>query len=227
MCGRFTRGDEYAALKERFGLQGDDPGAIPSYNQAPGQDAPVLPAGEPRRLELMRWGLVPHWAKDAGLGPKAINARTETVHERPAFKTAFKRRRCLVPADGFYEWAKGPGGKNQPYHFSLARGGAFAFAGLWDQWTGGETPLHSFTIITTTANELVARVHGRMPVILAPGDEAAWLDAQLTDSAKLHALLRPYPAADMKSTAVSPRVGDVNVQGPELLQPAPVQGSLF
>ena len=231
MCGRFTRGDDKETLIRRFKLKPEAPELRPRYNIAPGQDAAVILAQpEGRVLRLMHWGLVPGWAKDKKIGYRMINARSETLAEKPAFKSAFKRRRCLIPADGFYEWRKAAakGRPKQPFRFVLADGAGFAFAGIWESWTdpeGGE--LHSFCIITTTANELVARVHERMPVILPPSAESAWLEASGEHPAELMELLKPYPAQAMRRYSVSPLVNSPQNDSPELIEPQPEQGGLF
>ncbi len=227
MCGRYTQTGEFAELKRRFGLAGGDPGVRPRWNQAPGQDAPVVAAGQGPRLAMMRWGLVPHWAEDAAVGYKTINARAETAPQRAAFKGPFRRSRCLVPADGFYEWPGGKADGRAPVRFTLAGGGLFAMAGLWDRWGEGDSPLHSFSILTTAANDLVAAVHQRMPAILAPEDEAAWLDPGLSDPGRLAAMLRPFPAGEMAAAPASARVNRPQNEGPGLLKPEPRQGALF
>lgn len=208
MCGRFTyllSWEEIVALYELTAVTEMAPGWKPRYNAAPTQMMPVirLDADGRRELALLRWGLVPSWAKDAGAGSQMINARAETVAEKPAFRAAFKTRRCLVPADGFYEWRKTATAK-QPYRITMADGSPFAFAGLWERWSKGDQPLETFTIITTTANELVAPIHDRMPVILDPADYDAWLESK--DTAIPMALLQPYPARRMSAYPVSTRV---------------------
>lgn len=177
----------------------------PRYNAAPTQRMPVVRVFDGKReLVLLRWGLIPSWAKDPKIGNSLINARGETVHEKPAFRSAFKARRCLVPADGFYEWRKLSGGSKQPYRITMADSSPFAFAGLWERWDKGDEPLETFTIITTTANVLVAPIHDRMPVILDPADYDAWLESQ--DTTIPMALLQPYPAKRMSAYPVSTRV---------------------
>ncbi len=169
----------------------------------------------------MRLGLVPSWAKDPAIGPPLINARAETVAVKPSFKMAFQRRRCLVPADGFYEWIKA-GRARLPVRFTLANGATFAFAGLWDRWQPSQGPeLESFTIITTQANELVRPVHERMPVILSPKHYTLWLDPGVTQTQTLQDLLCPYPAHEMKSCRVSPRVNTPACDTPECIDPIP------
>ena len=222
-------GQERAVLAERFGFDPAGPPLAKRYNQAPGQDAAVVVAGPAgRRLDLMRWGLVPFWADDPKIGSRLLNARAESVADKPSFRAAFRSRRCLVPADGFYEWAKGPGNRKQPLRFTLAGGAPFAFAGLWESWEkgegGAEHPLTTFTIITTEPNELVSRVHNRMPVILQNEDEEAWLSGNPEEASRV---LKPYPADQMQSYAVSTRVNSPANEGPELIEPLAEQGELF
>lgn len=168
-----------------------------------------------REIALLRWGLVPFWAKDEKISYSTFNARGEEVATKPAFKEAFKARRCLVLADGFYEWKKIDAKTKQPYRFTLGNGGPFAFAGLWERWTRGPEPIESFTIITTAANELVAEIHYRMPVILDPSDYDTWLRAK--DPAEAQSLLKPFPADRMKAYPVSSRVGNVKNNDPQLI----------
>ena len=204
MCGRYSLTTPMEAIAQLFAL--DSRANLPArYNIAPTQDVPVVRVGPEGAHELIqvRWGLVPAWAKDIKIGARMINARAETVATR--FKATFEQRRCLVVADGFYEWLKRPDGAKQPYHITLADKAVFAFAGLWERWRTPEgDPLLSCSIITTTPNERVAPIHDRMPVILAPADHGAWLAAP--DAA----LLRPFPADAMTATAVSSRVNNVD-----------------
>src|SRR5262245_35107324 len=175
MCGRFTLATSRAQLADLFRLAGG-PELPLRYNIAPTQPVPVVrAAGDGRALALARWGLIPRWATDPAIGNRLINARSETVAEKPSFRDAFRKRRCLIPATGFYEWAKTAGGK-QPYHFRLLDGRPFAFAGLWERWDRGGEPVESCTILTTAANAVVRPVHERMPVILPAEAFAAWLD---------------------------------------------------
>ena len=205
MCGRFSLKTPSKVLAKAFKIE------VPTlplrYNIAPTQQvAAVRSRPDGRELALLKWGLVPSWAKDASIGSRMINARAETVAEKPAYRWAFRRRRCLVPADGFYEW-KREGGSKQPYHFRMRDEQPFAFAGLWERWRGelGEV-IDSCTIITTEANELLAPVHDRMPVILPPEAYDTWLDDEFTDALALGGLLRPYPAEAMERFPVSTRV---------------------
>ena len=182
----------------------------PNYNVAPSQEvaAIVEGGGGERRLELLRWGLIPAWADDPGIGSRMINARSETAAEKPSFRKAFKERRCLIPADGFYEWQKTNGGK-QPYHLKMRDGRLFAFAGLWESWKGDEEgEIRSCTILTTDANDLVGEVHHRMPVILPPETYDLWLDPAVREAEQLLSVLLPYPTEDMEAYPVSRRVNN-------------------
>lgn len=225
MCGRYTFTIKADAAREDLGLTQMPPDYQPRYNVAPTQPVSVVPNTGERKAEWMHWGLIPFWAKDPSIGSRLINARSETITEKPAFKNAFNKRRCLVLADGFYEWKKGagPGGRSQPYYFKRADGKAFAFAGLWEFWRGqaGEE-IRSCTIITTDANEIVKPVHDRMPVMLSGEALWAWLgeDAEKYGSPDdLLELLRPYPADAMVSYQVSPMVNRTGLDVPELVVP--------
>lgn len=221
MCGRFVRKEEKIFLESRFNC--DAAGGVlppPEYNIAPSQDCPVVTVECDRRvLGLMRWGLVPAWSGDAKLGYRMINARAETVAEKQSFKTLLKKSRCLVPASGFYEWKKLAGGARTPYFIRLKGGGTFAFAGLWTVWHAGrEDELRSFTIITTSANELMSPIHDRMPVILSEKDEARWLDPELGKPENILPLLVPYPSCDMECWEVSPYVNSYKNRGEECIR---------
>jgi putative SOS response-associated peptidase YedK len=225
MCGRLTLRCEGETFVDYFGVP-DAPILQPRFNIAPGQDVPVVrivASGATREVAFLRWGLVPSWAKDVKVGFKAINARAETAPEKPTFRAAFQKRRCVLAADGFYEWRK-EGKKRKPFHFSLADGQPFAIAGLWECWEKGETPLETCTLLTTTANELVQPLHDRMPVILPAEHLARWLDPDCHDVAELLDLMQPFPAARMRSFAVSTRVNYVRNDDPECLLP---EGDLF
>ena len=234
MCGRYSlAGPSPAELRQRFPL-GESVELRQRFNVAPGDDVACVTTskeGEPRG-ETLRWGLVPHWAADPSTGFKMINARAETVTERPAYRDAFQRRRCLVVADGFYEWEKRPGQSKQPWHVTRADGGgAFAFAGLWAIWHGPDDQvLRTCTIVTTQANARLRDVHDRMPVILTgPDAEAAWLDPG-TPSGALQELLVPLPDDLTARRAVGPAVSDARYDGPDCLRdalPEPEQDALF
>lgn len=225
MCGRY--GSEISA--EQLSLMFDVPLAqtqvvAPRYNIAPTQLAPVVrlnPSGR-RELSMLRWGLVPSWARDRSGAARLINARSETVAEKPSYRDAYGVRRCLVPADGFYEWRRA-GRARFPFHFQRLDARPFAFAGLWERWSAGpqEAPLETFTVLTTEANELVASVHGRMPVILSDEAMDRWVDPGATPGELQH-FLRPFPAAEMESWEVSIRVNAVAHDDPlcRALQPS-------
>ncbi len=222
MCGRFTLHHTLEEIEERFAAEAAGE-AAPRYNIAPTQDILVVTQNGARHLEPYHWGLIPSWAKDPGIGNKMINARAETLAEKPSFRTALSRRRCLIPADGFYEWQAAPEGlkTKTPMHIRLQDGELFAFAGLWDEWhTPDGSPLRSCTIITTSPNKVTAPVHDRMPVILRPEDEALWLDTTITQPTDLLPLLIPYPAEFMEAYAVSRQVNAPTVDNPECLAPA-------
>lgn len=204
MCGRYTQTSDPAKLAQRFHLEPPGPELSRRYNIAPTQDAPVVANDDPKRLRLMRWGLIPAWAKDAAIGNRMINARAETLAEKPSFKKPFERRRCLVLADGFYEWRVVAGRAKIPVRIVLKSREPFVFAGLWDLWRGPEgRELATFTIITTQANEILKPIHDRMPVILRPKDEEMWLTSGPVEAAKLAHLLKPYPADEMEAYDVS------------------------
>ena len=233
MCGRYRLGRGREAFKKYFGTD-DDLDWSPRYNIAPTQLVPTLRqhAHEPRRiLSSMRWGLVPSWAKDISIGAKMINARAETAVEKPSFREALQRRRCLIPADGFFEW-KRFGKSSQPYCFTLTDDSVFAFAGIWDRWTGTAGLMETCSIITTTSNEVTAEVHDRMPVILKRDNYHLWLDPGLHDVATVTDLLKPFEAKLMRKYPVSTRVSDVRNDDAECAAPVDLaagraQRSLF
>ncbi len=205
MCGRFTITTDPDKLAQRFGIDIGDTDWTPRYNVAPTQTLPVILNTEPHRFSMLRWGLVPFWADDIGIGNRLINARGETVATKPSFRTAFKKRRCLVPSDGFYEWRKEAGGK-QPLRIVRRDGAPFAMAGLWEEWTDpGGQPLRTFTIITTEANDFMRGIHDRMPVILDRADEPEWLRTDATPTA-LGQLIAPCPDDELRAYPVSRRV---------------------
>lgn len=210
MCGRFTLTVTEDQLKMRFDLEDVPFDYQPRYNIAPGQmvTAVIAQAGQ-KRIGELKWGLVPAWAKDPSIGFKTINAKSETVAEKPSFKNAFQRKRCLIPADGFYEWQQTASGK-QPMRILLKEREIFSMAGLYDTWTAPDgTKLHTCTLLTTKPNSLVAPIHDRMPVILRREEEDLWLDREHFDGDLLHSLLIPYPEAEMFAYPVSPMVGQV------------------
>ncbi len=218
MCGRYTLATPVGRLAEEFGFDSSSTEFRTSYNVAPTRQVPVVLAeGGKRRLEMLRWGLVPSWADDPGIGARMINARSETAPEKPSFRRAFRDRRCLIPADGFYEWKRENGGK-QPYYFRMQGGRPFAFAGLWESWTkDGE--IRSCAILTTAANEVVAGIHDRMPVILPSRHYEAWLDPE-AERDELTDLLVPYPGDDLETYPVSRFVNSPGNDDPRCIEPA-------
>lgn len=220
MCGRYTLASGPERVRQRFGVAEVPREWTARYNIAPSQDVPVIANLPERRVEMFRWGLLPSWAKDPALGNRMINARAETLREKPSFRAAFARRRCLILADGFYEWKKVGAGKVSMY-VRLASGEPFAFAGLWESWQPREgEPVRSCTVITTEANAVVAPIHDRMPVILAPEHYARWLDPRPGDPDTLQPLLVPYPAGEMTAFAVSRAVNNPRNDSPECIEPA-------
>jgi putative SOS response-associated peptidase YedK len=220
MCGRFTLRTSANLVAETFGLFEGLGELPPRYNIAPTQTVLAI-----RRTDAspafcrLRWGLVPFWADDLKIGNRLLNARADSVADKPAFRAAFVRRRCLIPADGFYEWTA-VGKRKQPFHFQMRGGQPFAFAGLWERWGKDESAVESCTIITTDANGTVRPIHDRMPVILPARDHARWLDPAVADKSVLLEMLRPYPESEMTARAVSERVNSPKNEGPECLEPA-------
>jgi len=223
MCGRFQASSSPAELARWFKTTGPLPHLQQRYNAAPTQDLPVVlrdPESGERRLEVLRWGLIPFWVKDGKVGYTTTNAMAETVATTRAFRDAFESRRCLVPADGFYEWKKLDAKIKQPYRFVMADGSPMAFAGLWEYWSkpvGGET-LKTFTIITGEPNALCAPIHNRMPVILDAADWQIWLGEAPASSDELQALLRPFPAELMEAHLIGPRIGSVKNNDAALIE---------
>jgi putative SOS response-associated peptidase YedK len=203
MCGRFTLRSNPRQIALAFDLT-EVPELPPRWNISPTQEIAVVRAapGGGRQLVFCRWGLVPSWADDPKIGNRMINARAETVAEKPSFRTPLARRRCLIVADGFYEWQKTPDGK-QPHYITLAEDGPFALAGLWEHWRRGETAFDSATIITTEANELLRPIHDRMPVIVPREEYGLWLDERVDRAEGVTPLLRSYPASAMRARPVA------------------------
>lgn len=228
MCGRFALTTSSGELLLHFGLEGAYQ-ATPRYNVAPSQ--PILAVREVdasgiRELTALRWGLIPSWADDPAIGNRLINARGETVAEKPAFRKAFARRRCLVPMSAFYEWKKRGAKSGEPWAFRRADGAPFAVAGLWETWTAPDgSEIETCALITTSPNDVVAAVHDRMPVIVPRSDYARWLDPT-SNGAGVVGLLVPFPSGEMVAHRVSPRVGDVRHDDPDLLEPLASDGTL-
>lgn len=218
MCGRFSQRTPTKKIGEKFKVE-EVPPLLERYNVAPSQQVlGIREAGEARESTFFKWGLVPRWAKDPSIGNKLINARSETVAEKPSFREAFLRRRCLVPVDGFYEWSR-RGERKRPFYFHMKDGEPFAIAGLWERWDGEGGPLETCTLLTTDANELLAPYHDRMPVIIGPEDYEAWLDAGVRRSDELTLLLRPYPQEEMSAHEVSPLVNNPSNDRPRCVEP--------
>jgi putative SOS response-associated peptidase YedK len=230
MCGRARLSSDVSEIKVAFRIPPErpTPNFAASWNVAPTDPLPVVhydAKDHQRSLEVMRWGLVPFWAKDIKVGFANINAKAEGIENKPAFREAFRQRRCLVPVDNFYEWKKVAGGKNQPYAIGLKGGGLMALAGLWENWhskPSGER-VRSFAIITTEPNELCAQLHNRMPVVLAPEAWPQWLGEEPADEGQLKSLLAPYPSGGMICWPVSQRVGSVKNNDPSLVEPIAVE----
>lgn len=225
MCGRFASTTPPDQLASYFGAEApllDDEEVVPDYNVAPTRDVPIVRVREDaRHLDLLRWGLVPRWAKDLRIGSKMINARAETVATKNSFRSAFAKRRCIVAADGFYEWKRLDPKTKQPMFIHRVDGYPLAFAGLYERWVDAENlrEIHTCTIITTTPNEHMAQIHDRMPVMLAPTSWEEWLDPTNTDTETLQQLLVPAPNELLTSYAVSTEVNSVRNNSADLLAP--------
>ena len=220
MCGRFTLTTDLDQIEERFSFRMTNLAFTPHYNIAPSQSVlTVMNDGKENRAGFLRWGLIPAWAKEEAIGNRMINARAETIAEKPSFKRALQKRRCLVVADGFYEW-KAEGKKKTPMFIALSSREPFGFAGLWETWKSpnGEA-IHSCTIITTTPNRLMESIHNRMPVILLRDAEAVWLDRTVDDPQKLLPLLLPYPEGEMTAYEVSLLVNSPRNDSPVCIEP--------
>jgi putative SOS response-associated peptidase YedK len=233
MCGRYRLSRRKQIIEEHFDCSKWDDDWSPRYNIAPTQPVPVIrqnPKEPIRELALMRWGLIPSWAKDASGAAGMINARSETAGIKPAFRDALRLRRCLVPTDGFYEWQR-RGSAKQPFCFEVGNGGLFAFAGLWERWRDPSGQwVKSCSILTTTPNAVTSTVHDRMPVIVRPDDYDLWLDPGMQNVAAISELLKPYDARLMRCFPVSSRVNHVGNDDEECtrrVQPVQAQNSLF
>jgi putative SOS response-associated peptidase YedK len=226
MCGRITLTLSLEEVADRYNVA-EKIEWTPRYNIAPQQPVPVIINDGRNHLELFRWGLIPFWAEDPAVGNRLINARAETVESKPSFRHSFRRQRCLILADGFYEWKK-EGNKKRPFHFLLHSQEIFGFAGLWDAWKNPEGKvIRTCTIITINSNELVSHVHDRMPVILPRDKEELWLDPLRTDVPELKSVLLPYPADLMEFYEVSAYVNSITHDDPECIKPLPGQQILF
>jgi putative SOS response-associated peptidase YedK len=233
MCGRFRLSRRKQLVDEHFdSVSCELEDWAPRYNIAPTQPVPVIrqnPKEPVRKLSLMKWGLIPSWAKDPSAAARMINARSETASTLPAFRDALKFRRCLIPADGFYEWQRS-GKSKQPFCFEVKDGKLFAFGGIWDRWRGGGIAVETCSILTTTPNAVTSAVHDRMPVILDPDSYDLWLDPGMTDVSAVSELLKPFDARLMRCYPVSTRINSVANDDEECSRPAEVaeaQHSLF
>ncbi len=219
MCGRFYLVSPASELAQQF--QMELPNLRPRYNIAPQQVALACRfEHDRRRPALLQWGLVPGWANDPTIGERMINARCETAAEKPSFRNALRSRRCLIPADGFFEWRRA-GPRKQPFAFRMKEGGAFALAGIWEHWERPEGLLQTFAVLTTAPNDVMRPVHDRMPVILAPSEYDLWLDPAVRDPGRLARLFEPYPAEAMSAYPVTMRVNSPTNDDPMVLEEAP------
>ena len=217
MCGRYTLITDMDILQARFLFESVDLGLDPSFNVAPTQQVLTVVNDGENHARFMRWGLIPSWAKDASIGSRMINARSETLAEKPSFRSAFKRRRCLVLADSFYEWKKTGSGKT-PMRIMLRSGEPFAFAGLWESWNNADDErVLSCTIVTTNPNSFMGSIHNRMPVILSREAEAVWLDQSIEDTAMLGSLLVPYADEELEAYEAPSLVNSPANNSPELI----------
>ena len=221
MCGRFTLHTPESRIREVFHVEQTEPlGLKPRYNIAPSQQVPIIRDTENgREMVLARWGLVPHWSKEPKTKYSTINARIESVAEKPAYRTPFKRRRCLIPADGYYEW-KLVNGHKLPHHICLRDGEVFAIAGLWDRWEGEGESLESCSLIVMPANEVMQSLHERMPALIAPAHYDLWLDARITDKAELMGYLNSAPSSQLVTYPISPWVNSPQHDDDRCIQPA-------
>ena len=221
MCGRFILTSPGKDMQDQFGLL-EEPELTPRYNIAPTQMVVVVRFDQKttvKQFEMLKWGLVPFWAKDASIGPRLINARCETIGQKPAYRAAFKSRRCLIPTNGFYEWMKEKE-KKQPYLIRLADESLFAFAGLWEHWKGPDgSTIESCTVITTEANDLLRPIHDRMPVIISRKDYDSWLNPEMLCQETFQSLILPYPSHEMVFFPVNPKVNRATYDNPDCIEP--------
>lgn len=229
MCGRYTLVTHQEQLAEEFEIL-DVEAMLQRFNIAPTQMVPVVRVAadtHARRLDMLRWGLIPHWAKDPSIGSRMINARSEGAAEKPAFRVPLRRRRCLLPSTGFYEWKPPPpgsarGSKKQPYYIRRADERVFAFAGLWDQWRDADgSAVESCTILTTAPNDLIRSLHDRMPLIVPREHYSLWLDPEVQEVEALTPVMRPFESAELVLYAVGTRVNKPTVDDPACIQPEP------
>ena len=229
MCGRLVIDLSPEMITEIYGIiKKIDRELNPRYNVVPSQTIPIVreDVEGSRELTFVRWGLIPSWAKDISIGNSLINARSETAAEKPSFRSAFKRRRCVIPSGGFYEWQRQDGKRKQPWYFRMADGSPVSIAGLWEHWQGSDGQIiESCSILTTSANELMAPIHDRMPVILSHEDHATWLNPKLTDGAPLKALCRPCPADLLNAYPVSPMVNSPKNDSADCIEPIRIFGT--
>lgn len=218
MCGRFAQRSPAKKISKQFKVE-EVPPLVERYNVAPAQQVlAVREASDGREATFLKWGLVPRWAKEPAIGSRLINARAETVTEKPSFRDAFSRRRCMVPMEGFYEWSR-RGESKRPFYFHMRDGEPFAVAGLWEVWEGDGDLLETCTLLTTSANELLAGYHDRMPVILRPEDYDLWLDAGVRSAERLLPLLHPHPREEMTTYAVGLVVNSPSNDSPRCVEP--------
>ena len=221
MCGRFTLHSPEARIREAFNLERIEPlGLVPRYNIAPSQDIPIIRDIESsREIVFARWGLIPSWSKEPKTKYSTINARIESVAEKPTYRTPFKRQRCLIPADGYYEWKQVAGNKI-PHHMRMKKGDVFAFAGLWDHWEDETESLDSCVIITTPSNEAMKPIHERMPAIIAPAHYDYWLDEKINDKQEIMQYLNSAPSSQLIAYPVSTWVNSPKNNDERCIQPA-------
>ena len=221
MCGRFSLHTPESRIREAFNLEHTEPlGLNPRFNIAPSQDIPIVRDTDTGpEMTLARWGLVPSWSKESKSKYSTINARIESVAEKPTYRTPFKRRRCLIPADGFYEW-KVVNGNKVPHHIRMKDGKVFAFAGLWDHWEGEDCSIESCTIIVMPSNEVMRPIHERMPAIIAPAHYDWWLDSRVTDKQEIMQYLTSAPSSQLTAYPVSTWVNSPRNDDERCIQPA-------
>jgi len=221
MCGRFTLQTPEARIREAFNLQfAEQLGLGPRYNIAPSQDIPIIrDSKDGHEMVLAKWGLIPYWSKEPKTKYSTINARIETVAEKPTYRTPFKKQRCLIPADGFFEW-KLVNGHKIPHYIRMDKSGVFAFAGIWDRWEGDGETLDSCSIIVMPANEVMKPVHERMPAIIAPAHYDLWLDSRITDKHELLGYLNSAPSSQLKFYPISPWVNSPKHDDERCIRPA-------